>query len=99
MRLDESDLRQLLSENLNQRFNISLIDKVGGTIKGTVWSSHKHDGVGYLFAVLKVAAEPDEREWTKRSSAFFELPEILRAVASGHFIPAFLRVCYEYARV
>ena len=36
LRLDESDLRQMLSENLNQRLYISLIDKVGGTIKGTV---------------------------------------------------------------
>ena len=55
LKIDEGDLRKMLSEKVNQRLYISLIDKVGGTIKETVWSSHQHDGVGYLFAVLKVA--------------------------------------------
>lgn len=77
LKIDEGDLRKMLSEKVNQRLYISLIDKVGRTIKETVWSSHQHDGVGYLFAVMKVAVEPDERVWTQRSSAFLELPEIL----------------------
>ena len=77
LKIDEGDLRKMLSEKVNQRLYISLIDKVGGTIKETVWSSHQHDGVGYIFAVLKVAVDPDERVWTQRSSAFLELPEIL----------------------
>ena len=67
----------MLSEKVNQRLYISLIDKVGGTIKETVWSSNQHDGVGYLFAVMKVAVEPDERVWTQRSPSFLELPDIL----------------------
>ena len=61
LKIDEGDLRKMLSEKVNQRLYISLIDKVGGTIKETVWSSHQHDGVGYIFAVLKVAVDPDER--------------------------------------
>ena len=88
-RPSKNALRNLKSVR-NQRLYISLIDKVGGTIKDTVWSSHTHDGVGYLFAVLKVAVEPDEREWTKRSSAFFELPEIL-ATAHTYLEQAFLQ--------
>ena len=60
LKIEAGDLRKMLSEKVNQRLYISLIDKVGGTIKGTVWSSHQHDGVGYIFAVLKVAVDPDE---------------------------------------
>ena len=67
----------MLTEKVNQRLYISLVDKVGGTLKETVWPSHKHDGVGYLFAVLKLAVEPDQRDWSKRPAAFFDLPEIL----------------------
>ena len=67
LRIDEGDLKNLLTEKVNQRLYISLIDKLGGTLKETVWPSQTHDGVGYLFAVLKVAVEPDEREWSKRS--------------------------------
>ena len=80
----------MLTEKANQRLYISLIDKVGGTLKETVWPSQKHDGVGYLFAVLKVAVEPDQREWSKRSAAFFEIPEIL-AVHHNFLEKAFLQ--------
>jgi len=89
LKIEAGDLRKMLSEKVNQRLYISLIDKVGGTIKETVWSSHQHDGVGYLFAVLNVAVEPDERVWTQRSSAFLELPEIL-ATEHRHLEQAFL---------
>ena len=89
LRIDEEDLKKMLTEKVNQRLYISLIDKVGGTLKETVWPSQKHDGVGYLFAVLKVAVEPDERDWSKRSAAFFEIPEIL-AVHHNHLEQAFL---------
>ena len=90
LRIDEEDLKKMLTEKVNQRLYISLIDKVGGTLKETVWPSQKHDGVGYLFAVLKVAVEPDEREWSKRSAAFFEIPEIL-AVHHNFLEQAFLK--------
>ena len=35
--------------------------------------------MGYLFAVLRVAVEPDQREWSKRTAAFYDLPGILPA--------------------
>ncbi len=53
---------------MNERLFTSLSDKVGGTLKKNVWPSQKLDGVGYLLAVLKVAAEPDQRDYTKRLS-------------------------------
>ncbi len=53
---------------------------MGGTLKKNVWPSNKLDGVGYLlFTVLRVAAEPDQRDWSKRLAAFYDLPEILPA--------------------
>ena len=59
LRTDETDLRMMLSEKMNERLFTSLSDKVGGTLKKNVWRSQRLDGVGYLFAVLKVAVEPD----------------------------------------
>ena len=52
---------------------------MGGTLKKTVWPSQKLDGIGYLFAVLRVAVEPDQRDWSKRLAAFYDLPEIVPA--------------------
>ena len=39
--------------------------------------SHHQDGIGYLLAVMKVAVEPDDKEWSERSHAFCKIPEIL----------------------
>ena len=52
LKIDEGDLRKMLSEKVNQRLYISLIDEVGGTIKENVWSSHQHDGVGYIYSLF-----------------------------------------------
>ncbi len=79
LRTDETDLKMMLSEKVNERLFTSLSHKVGGTLKRTVWPSQKLDGVGYLFAVLRVAVEPDQREWSKRNAAFYDFPEILPA--------------------
>ena len=79
LRIDENDLRMLISEKMNERLFTSLSDKVGGTLKKTVWPSQKLDGIGYLFAVLRVAVEPDQRDWSKRLAAFYDLPEIVPA--------------------
>ena len=52
----------------------------------------QHDGVGYLFAVIiKAAVEPDQREWSERSAAFFKIPEIL-AVHHTFLEKAFLKL-------
>ena len=79
LRTDEHDLRSMLSDKMNERLFTSLSDKVGGTLKKTVWPSQRLDGVGYLFAVLKVALEPDQRDWSNRLAAFYNLPEIVPA--------------------
>ena len=39
--------------------------------------SHHQDGIGYLLAVMKVAVEPDDKEWSERAHAFYKIPEIL----------------------
>ncbi len=41
LRTDENDLRMLLSEKMNERLFSSLSDKVGGTLKKTVWPNSK----------------------------------------------------------
>jgi len=79
LRTDANDLRSMLSAKMNERLFTSLSDKVGGTLKKTVWPSQRLDGVGYLFAVLKVALEPDQRDWSNRQAAFYNLPEIVPA--------------------
>ncbi len=54
----------MLTEKENQRLYITIIDKVGGILKQKVWPSQEHDGIGYLFAVLKEEVEPEPREWS-----------------------------------
>jgi len=63
LRTDANDLRSMLSAKMNERLFTSLSDKVGGTLKKTVWPSQRLDGVGYLFAVLNVALEPITLVW------------------------------------
>ena len=77
MRSDKNSLLNMLTEKENQRLYISISDKVGGTIKERVWMSHHQDGIGYLLAVMKVAVEPDDKEWSERAHAFYKIPEIL----------------------
>jgi hypothetical protein len=77
LRVDENDLRKMISDKMNERLFTSLSDKVGGTLKKTVWPSQKLDGIGYLFAVLRVAVAPDQRDWSKRLATFYDLPEIV----------------------
>ena len=77
LRVDADDLRKMLSDKMNERLFTSLSDKVGGTLKKTVWPSQKLDGIGYLFAVLRVAVAPDQRDWSKRLATFYDLPEIV----------------------
>ena len=77
LRSDKNSLLNMLTEKENQRLYISISDKVGGTIKERVWMSHHQDGIGYLLAVMKVAVEPDDKEWSERAHAFYKIPEIL----------------------
>ena len=41
LRVDENDLRQMISDKVNERLFTSLSDKVGGTLKKTVWPYQK----------------------------------------------------------
>jgi len=67
----------MLTEQENQRLYITIIDKVGGILKQKVWPSQELDGVGYLFAVMKEAVEPEPREWSVRANKFYQIPEVL----------------------